>query len=359
MAKKISIIIPTFNRAHALREYLPSFRRQVLRNYDQVELIVCDNASTDDTQDALSEINGVEPFFSVVRYSEHEPEIGRSIFRSAENAQGDFIQFFGDDDLPAPNMVDYILDVAERHPDVGCVHLNRLQTITNSAAPLLPFKNLFVYESTYPDGEVIYDNTSDFINAIMTKTGFLGSFLLLREAWNAGVRFYDRECFGFEFLPVIFMGIKDRKCICSWFPMMIQRQLEPARYAHLWPLYIYVGLPRVLQRVQEGGVLRDWKAAYNKFYWQKDNSFFSQMVFYCTKHKEIYQPYFLEIRRNQESYLRKMVVSVVRFPMPIVRFVRIFYYFLLTGYSVLLHLKAIVWTLGRFIIRSVPSSLFK
>ena len=68
--KILSIIIPTYNRAEMLLYTLSFFKEQILRNQDKVELIVCDNASTDCTKETLFQYHNASVFFKIVTYTE-------------------------------------------------------------------------------------------------------------------------------------------------------------------------------------------------------------------------------------------------------------------------------------------------
>lgn len=53
----LSICIPTFNRASILKENLSYLITQIMPFSNQIELIVSDNCSMDDTEKMISEIN--------------------------------------------------------------------------------------------------------------------------------------------------------------------------------------------------------------------------------------------------------------------------------------------------------------
>lgn len=94
---KVSILIPTYNRAHTIRRALDSALHQ---SYDNYEIIVVDNASTDDTAHILhseykSNIeSGRLQFF---RYEELVP-IYENWNRALDKASGDCVCFLFSDD---------------------------------------------------------------------------------------------------------------------------------------------------------------------------------------------------------------------------------------------------------------------
>ena len=104
----VSVVIPTRNRSALLCEAL----RSVLRQQEvELEVIVVDEASTDDTPTVLSAVNDTR-----VRVLRHDAPQGLSAARNhgALVARGEWIGFLDDDDLWAPNKVALQLDAAQR-----------------------------------------------------------------------------------------------------------------------------------------------------------------------------------------------------------------------------------------------------
>jgi len=88
----VSVIIPTFNRAHTLMRSLGSVLAQ---NYPHIQAIVVDDASRDNTIKLLSKIN--DPRVKVIR---HDHNRGASAARNTGigSATGEFIAFQDSDD---------------------------------------------------------------------------------------------------------------------------------------------------------------------------------------------------------------------------------------------------------------------
>lgn len=89
---KVSVCIPTYNRAYYLTYSINSVLQQT---YDDFELIVCDDGSTDNTEEIVKQFND-----SRIKYLRHQKNIGRSKnMRSGfEKSQGDYFLKFDDDD---------------------------------------------------------------------------------------------------------------------------------------------------------------------------------------------------------------------------------------------------------------------
>lgn len=94
----VSVIIPTRNRAESLRQLLESLSAQVYPS-DRLEVIVVDNSSTDNTEDAVRDAEAWDIF--PVRYLRKEddgPAASRN--RGAELATGEILAFTDSDCIP-------------------------------------------------------------------------------------------------------------------------------------------------------------------------------------------------------------------------------------------------------------------
>lgn len=110
---KLSICIPTYNRSSYLKRFLKKLYAEIdkfsLQN--QVEVIVSDNSSADDTPDI------VQSFIKKgLIYSRNESNIGpdANFLKLFGMSTGEYIWLPGDDDLFADDFLPYILQTAEK-----------------------------------------------------------------------------------------------------------------------------------------------------------------------------------------------------------------------------------------------------
>jgi len=93
----LTLAIPTYNRSRYLRELLSVLHDQVVSE-SQVELIISDNASPDDTPSVIAEFQqrGLP-----VRYLRNPENIGAdgNFLQCFEQARGKYFWLFGDDDI--------------------------------------------------------------------------------------------------------------------------------------------------------------------------------------------------------------------------------------------------------------------
>lgn len=316
MGKLLSILLPTSNRGAILCKSLPLLAEQIKRNKDLVELIICDNASSDDSLKILRSMQDQDHFFEIKRYTEREDDVGASIARCADNGTGEYINFWSDDDIPSPFMVDAMLNVLRNHPNVACVMMNRMEGYSPSGhlIPLLPINGVGVLNRTYTGEEICYTSAEDFIYAHARHFGFIGNFVVRRSAWNKGMQYYSREHLGYQFQAPLLCGLHGCECVYLNYPLLIQRQIKP-RYINQWPLYLYVGYARVCKAIERAGVVRDWRKIYNgyRFVGSLHRDFWN-VTHICIPNRTIYLPYVDEMISNQTSKLTKVVFSLIRVP---------------------------------------------
>ena len=113
---KVSVCIPTYNRAPLLEGFLASILSQTHADF---EVIVSDNCSTDQTRDIISACSDAR-----VRYYRNETNIGPypNMNRLLDLARGDYVCILHDDDVYAPDFLQRESDVLDTYPNVGMVH---------------------------------------------------------------------------------------------------------------------------------------------------------------------------------------------------------------------------------------------
>lgn len=118
----LSICISTYNRASWLALSLPLLLKQTAPYRDVIELIVCDNTSTDETPKVV-EPHLNEPGFYYFRNPENVGMLG-NLKVTAQHAQGQYVWILGDDDLLRHGTVERVMKAILEHPDVSLVYLN-------------------------------------------------------------------------------------------------------------------------------------------------------------------------------------------------------------------------------------------
>jgi glycosyltransferase involved in cell wall biosynthesis len=114
---RVSIIIPTYNRANFLGEAVASALGQ---DYRQIEVIVIDDGSTDDTKKVL------ETFKDQRLVCTHQENAGRSRARNRAiaMARGQYITFLDSDDYYLPSKVGTQVAFLDANPQFGMVYMS-------------------------------------------------------------------------------------------------------------------------------------------------------------------------------------------------------------------------------------------
>ncbi len=87
--KLVSVIIPTYNRAHLLPQAIKSVQNQT---YPNIQIIVADDGSTDETAQVVSEFENVEYYYQTNKRQGAARNLGLS------NAKGEYIASLDSDD---------------------------------------------------------------------------------------------------------------------------------------------------------------------------------------------------------------------------------------------------------------------
>ena len=106
-----SVIIPVYNEAQTLGDCLASLVRQTGQRQD-LEIIVVDDGSTDNTPDVVRGFPGVR----LLRQSRQGPAAARN--RGAREARGEIILFTDGDCIPLDNWLEEMLAPFHQDPDL-------------------------------------------------------------------------------------------------------------------------------------------------------------------------------------------------------------------------------------------------
>lgn len=114
---KVSICIPSYNGGKTIQDTLTSIINQTYKN---IEILVVDNASTDDTIDIVKKITHQNP---KIKLFQSEVNIGgeANFQRCFQFSTCEYTAIFHSDDVYEPTMIEKQVAFLESHPDVGAV----------------------------------------------------------------------------------------------------------------------------------------------------------------------------------------------------------------------------------------------
>ena len=118
MAPLVSIILPTFNRAHFLEQ---AFRSLASQTYQVFEIIVVDDGSTDNTKEVINTLS--TKVAQPVRYI-YQQNQGPGVARQngIDEASGELLAFFDSDDEWLPEHLSEGVDVLKQFPECDWVY---------------------------------------------------------------------------------------------------------------------------------------------------------------------------------------------------------------------------------------------
>lgn len=114
MKPKISIIVPVYNRSKILAECLGNLVHQTLIATTPIEIIVVNDASTDNSLSIIQQCKSQFP--ELIRFIDSPKNMGPGGARNLgiEAAKGQYIGFVDSDDLADPSMYEKLLTAAEQ-----------------------------------------------------------------------------------------------------------------------------------------------------------------------------------------------------------------------------------------------------
>lgn len=160
--KLLTIAIPTYNRAIYLHDCLFHLTNQLNINSQEIDIIVSDNCSTDNTQEV------VEKYIQIgykIDYIKNETNKGAdfNIAQCYQLAKTTFVLPLGDDDYFVENSIKTILEVIQNNTKSGVIHIhglknNKEKKLFNEYTKAIDFIEKINYWITFISGNIVNKN---------------------------------------------------------------------------------------------------------------------------------------------------------------------------------------------------------
>lgn len=111
----ISVIIPTYNRAHCLERAVFSVLKQT---YTNIEVVIVDDGSIDETESLVA--SWTDSRICYIKQTNKGASAARN--NGVANAKGDFIAFHDSDDEWVENKIEKQLEYWQNHPECGLIY---------------------------------------------------------------------------------------------------------------------------------------------------------------------------------------------------------------------------------------------
>lgn len=188
---KVSVIIPTCNRANLLERAIRSVFSQTYRDF---EIIVVDDASTDNTQEVVMEKFKHEIDAGILRYVRNEINRERSYSRNRgmEMAKGEYIALLDDDDIWLPEHIANLFEYINKDPSIKCVFSKPLwiyeegfvEDKFNRLFPKLETGSGKLYRDMTIAGHLVFPQISLFEREVYENIGGFLSNIIPHEDWE-------------------------------------------------------------------------------------------------------------------------------------------------------------------------------
>jgi abequosyltransferase len=209
---KISICIATRNRADIIGETLKSI---ILQATEEVEIIVLDGASTDNTKQVIQQFKNSFPRLNYI-CKDSNGGVDRDYSESVEFAAGDYCWFMSDDDVLKDGAIQKVLSHTQQGYDLIIVNAeNRICDLSK----VLEKRQLKINEDR------IYkpaDNQALFAD-VAKHVSYIPAVVIKRQVWNAR----DKESYygtGFVHVGVIFQKVFENDVLVIAEPLIMARQ---------------------------------------------------------------------------------------------------------------------------------------
>ena len=184
---KLSICIPTYNRARHLTNCLHSIAKSNIKDRSAFEVCVSDNCSPDNTEEVVRHAQ----LSMDIRYQKNASNVGipRNFLNVVNMARGEFVWLLGDDDLVSPGGIESLLELINKKPAIDFFYINSFHLTTDYVLSFpQPFNTDNLPEDMKPFSSRLNSGELKFIDLIDPNVSFdfLGGMFLAvfrRESW--------------------------------------------------------------------------------------------------------------------------------------------------------------------------------
>ena len=193
---KVSVIIPTYNRAEFLCSAITSVLNQTFHNF---EIIVVDDASQDHTREVMNSLGDKR-----IRYIRHEKNKGVAATRNTGlvNAKGTYIAFLDDDDEWLPEKLQKQFNLLESCQNIVGVVYTGAFVVRKSDRKILykvfPNKRGDIFNLILAKNKIAYTSTIFLRRQCFEKIGLFDKSLEFAEDYDMWLRI-SKE-FQFEYI---------------------------------------------------------------------------------------------------------------------------------------------------------------
>lgn len=256
-SKQVSVIIPTYNRCQLLKRAIQSVLTQT---YQDIEVIVVDDASTDETQLFVDSLSRKD---TRIRYLHHNTNRGAQTARNSgiRVAKGEWIAFLDSDDEWLPEKIERQLEVANRE-HVSVVHCEcYIQSSENHRRRLFRtppysgniYRSLLRHPGPLFSGLFVRKENLDII-------GLLDEEIQSYQEWDTSIRLAKHCRFGFIDEPLFVYHLHSGETISK----------DMTREADGWAQIVRKHETEILREAGSDALKKHYEILCKKYYSVKD-----------------------------------------------------------------------------------------
>lgn len=206
---KLSVCIPTFNRAAFISQCLDSVLAQLP---PAAEIVIVDGASTDNTEAVVAAYTRAHP---AIHYIRRDVNVGidADVLLVVEASRGQYCWLMSDDDRIEPGAIAHVLDALDRHPDVAGASVNYASYDSS-----LRYR---IYTAPAMSGigvttDVVFRSRESVFRPLGVHLGYLSAQIVRRDLWaDVAARNDLAPYMGTAWLLVYVIGLMLGECP-SW-----------------------------------------------------------------------------------------------------------------------------------------------
>ena len=240
-APMVSVVIPTYNRASMIARAVRSILTQTFEDW---ELIVVDDASTDNTEAVVSSFTDPR-----IRYRKHQVNRGGSAARNTgiRNARGEYVAFLDSDDEWLPNKLELQVEAFEDSDgDIGLIYTGLINQYRNEESiELVPKYRGNLRRNLLIQNVVGSTSTPMIRKDVLVSVGGFDPRFPARQDLDLWVRIAKKCTIDFISSPFVIIH-KERgdrisrsgEARCWGYLLFFKKHKEDLRKAGLEPLYL-------------------------------------------------------------------------------------------------------------------------
>lgn len=201
----VSVVIPTHNRAEMVCRCI---RSVLASDFEDLEVVVVDDASTDDTWNSLKTCFGDHPKVVLVHLDDNSFQaVARNI--GVRHSRGSFLLFLDDDNTVAPDMCSRLVQTLRDHPELGLVAPVSVHVLSDGRREVWTLGSDFNRLTSRPMDRAARSNEADIPvdRDLLPTTYSPNAFCVRRETFEkvggfdeAFVQIFEESDFGWRVL---------------------------------------------------------------------------------------------------------------------------------------------------------------